>query len=320
MSKDFIITRIDKEFIGSEFPTPQGGTIKVTGVFGVDKNRTKIFTSTCTICSKDTELYPNEFTCLKDHLLKGSVPCGCSKNPSLNEAQRIILINRILSKEKYSFNHFISGYKNKHSKFSYECPDHGQQITSYQSFSEGRRCLECSKDRKRHSNAEDIMVSSCESQGLTFIGFESKYENQKSKVIYNCPKHGNHTTEFRILKSGHGCPACKYTGFDVHKQAFLYLVRWKSQSGKTWLKYGITNNPVEFRIKRQQQTHELETGEFIEYEILHTKKGLGSDIKSIELLIKRQFPHSGISKSEMWDGYTETLEEKHLFDILSIIS
>ncbi|UYD59478.1 putative endonuclease [Aeromonas phage avDM6] len=319
MSKDYVITRIDMEFVGSQFPTPQGGTITVTGVHGVDKNRTKIFTSTCSICSKDKELYSDEFTCLKDHLLKGSVPCGCSKNPTLNESQRIIIINRILSKEKYSFNQFISGYKNKHSKFSYNCPEHGKQTTTYHNFSNGRRCLECSKEIKRITNAEDIMISSCRSQGLNFVGFESDYKNIKSKVIYNCPYHGNHSTEFRILKSGHGCPSCQCNGFDVNKPAFLYLVRWKTKSGKAWLKYGITNNQVELRIKRQLQTHESETGEFLQYEILHIKKGLGSHIKSIESSIKHSFPHSGISKSEMWDGYTETLPIESYHDVIKLI-
>ncbi len=132
------------DFIGQTFPTPKGGVMTVVGVVGKSKNGIKIYSSTCSICSEDKELFPELFESQKGSLVNGQVPCGCSKRTKWRPFQATIITRRLCVDAGYEFIGFPEGYKNKNSKFEYICPTHGKQKVSYASFvNTGNRCPSC---------------------------------------------------------------------------------------------------------------------------------------------------------------------------------
>lgn len=75
-------TESQREFVGSAFPTPKGGVLKVVGVSIEKSGSHALFICECSICSKDRELFPEYFKSLKSSLIRGQSPCGCSKKHS----------------------------------------------------------------------------------------------------------------------------------------------------------------------------------------------------------------------------------------------
>lgn len=92
---------VKDDFIGKEFDTPTGGVLTVIGK-EIINSRTKYLVE-CSICNKDKELFPDVFKITKTHLLKGRIPCGCSKNPNRSEYQWQILVKRICKIKGYDF-------------------------------------------------------------------------------------------------------------------------------------------------------------------------------------------------------------------------
>lgn len=66
--------------IGDTYVTTTGNEYLITNLTRRGKNGKNVYYSvTCNICSKDTTLFPQEFEIMKSNLLKGRLPCGCSK-------------------------------------------------------------------------------------------------------------------------------------------------------------------------------------------------------------------------------------------------
>lgn len=71
----------ENSFIGNKFPTPSGGVLTVVKGLPRNKGKDTKYVLDCTLCSRDTELFPEGFSCTKNHILNGKVPCGCSPIP-----------------------------------------------------------------------------------------------------------------------------------------------------------------------------------------------------------------------------------------------
>lgn len=82
-NKEFNISRFKKEWVGRK-----SGNLEVIGEEG------KKLIVTCSVCSKDKELFPQPLKILKHSFNKGCVPCGCSKSPSKTKEQYAILCQR----------------------------------------------------------------------------------------------------------------------------------------------------------------------------------------------------------------------------------
>lgn len=93
---------LSKDFIGSTFKTPSGGILTVKASY-VNETLRKRFICECSICSKDTELWPyGSINAPKYNIKNGNVPCGCSK-PKWKEWQWLIKVKRHCSKQGYKF-------------------------------------------------------------------------------------------------------------------------------------------------------------------------------------------------------------------------
>ena len=101
-------------FIGSTFTTPKGGVLTVVGVNGLTGN-VKKYEVTCSVCSKDEELFPNPFMVTKGHLMSGQSPCGCTKF-KWSVGQFTTLCRRKCDDLGYEFKGFSGEFKGAHTK------------------------------------------------------------------------------------------------------------------------------------------------------------------------------------------------------------
>ena len=104
----------------------------------------------------------------------------------------------------------------------------------------------------------------------------------------------------RKNREGSKCPICNRGsgGYDTSKSGTIYLSSWD----KTYIKYGVTNNCHKERCKQQQRQSELSAT--VEY---YKRSSDGQKIADIEKSIREYFGGYAASKSELPDGFTETL-------------
>lgn len=129
---DIKLTKSQKDFIGSTFPTPKGGVLTVTGVSrDYDSNGSNIkFTVECSLCIQDAELFQEEFVALKTNLTKGKCPCGCTRTPRWSEYQNKIRVQRECDKRGYIFHGWFGGYSKNKTYLDLENPETGNRWTS----------------------------------------------------------------------------------------------------------------------------------------------------------------------------------------------
>lgn len=108
------------DFIGTTFPTPNGGVLTVVGWDGERSGRTKKYTIECSICSKDTELFLDDFKSTKGHLVNGYVPCGCAKSPRWSEYQYKVRVQRECRVRGYIFHGWVEKFKGCKTKLDLE--------------------------------------------------------------------------------------------------------------------------------------------------------------------------------------------------------
>lgn len=111
------LTPSQKEFIGSRFTTKTGSVLEVIGVKGKTSRGVAIFTCTCTICSEDTEVFPEgSIYSTKGNLLNGATPCACNGGHHYSVTQYKILIERLCNKYDYTFLGFVDEFKDSSTK------------------------------------------------------------------------------------------------------------------------------------------------------------------------------------------------------------
>ncbi|HAS2751106.1 TPA: hypothetical protein I6X49_002796 [Vibrio cholerae] len=120
------ITKGQKEFIGSQFSTPKGGTLTVTSVHPIKQGRAALFTLVCSICSADTELWPRDsIIASKGHLVNGHIPCACTNHVRWTKGQFEILIKRKCEEKGYIFQGFVGEYKGSLTYIKLHNPSNG---------------------------------------------------------------------------------------------------------------------------------------------------------------------------------------------------
>lgn len=136
-------------FIGSEFPTPNGGVLKVERLVEPNSLRYRLYEVSCSKCSKDTELWPaGLMRSTKANLIKGALPCGCAKSRQMTEQQRSILIRRKAEGLGFGFCGFSESWKGKDTKLVLLCGIHGVWRTStMHSFMTHGGCPACGMQR-----------------------------------------------------------------------------------------------------------------------------------------------------------------------------
>lgn len=107
--------------------------------------------------------------------------------------------------------HNLYGYENTvlagmNNKVTITCPVHGDFEQRAASHLEGSGCRFCNE---RQTLTKEIFIERSNAvHGNKYQYDKVKYANVKTKVIINCPSHGNFTQTPQEHLAGYGCPTC----------------------------------------------------------------------------------------------------------------
>ena len=259
-------TRLQKEFIGTTFPTPKGGVLTVVGCC-VEKigNGNALFEVECSVCSADVELFPDGFKGMKSHLVKGVAFCGCGKSPHWNEPQYKVLVERECAKRNYEFLGWSGEFVGGKTKLHLHNLDNGNiwNTTSINNFlNGGQGCpvagvvLSATSQRKPYEVVVRGLTEICNAEGHSFISLP-EYKNSRSKFRWVCNKGHNCATSITKFLSKGRCKTCRdlNTGINgfykdrTREEDYLYIYKIK---GQPYIKVGRTFRPDE-RLKENQK-------------------------------------------------------------------
>lgn len=149
---------------------------------------------------------------------------------------------------------------------------------------------------------------------ITFKKFET-WQGCNTKIVFMCNEHGEwNSTSINSFKSQLvNCPRCCVYGYNKNKSGYFYIQKLTNED-KIYYKFGITNNDVVIRMN-QQKMHSIFSHEII----LSLYFENGEIPFLIEREIKKYITCGVISKNELGNGFTETIESKHINDVLDLI-
>ena len=122
--------------VGDTLPTPKGGYITL-------EQRVKGFwLVSCSICSKDTEMFPDLFKTDNGRLSRGSIPCGCTKKTRLDKRQQTLRAARLASERGYILEGFVTDNWTTKGKLKLYNPSNGSrwETASIGSLLSGEGC------------------------------------------------------------------------------------------------------------------------------------------------------------------------------------
>jgi hypothetical protein len=182
-------TKGQREFVGSEFETADGGVLTVIGVDNGQRAKgwwNQKYIIKCSICSEDEKLWPyGSIKTGKSFLEKGTVPCGCTRTPRWSKEQYEVRINRWCSDRGYEFLGFNGEWRGKDTKVKIrdlETNEEWDSGTLHRLLFQGsgnplkakRRQLTGIHSRKYYDNDEDLISKSAYPEGTTFKLIEGK--------------------------------------------------------------------------------------------------------------------------------------------------
>lgn len=110
--------------IGESFPSKKGGVLTIIGVSDEKVGRSTKHLVVCSLCSEDTELFPEPFRILYKKLSNGQNPCACTTY-RYNEEQVKLLIKRKCKDLGHTFLGFKDGFRSSHETVPLIRCDHG---------------------------------------------------------------------------------------------------------------------------------------------------------------------------------------------------
>lgn len=273
------------KFIGSVF----GKDSQIEVISSIRESyKTTRYIVKCSKCAKDPELFSDGlFTSFKSALIRGQLPCGCSKRFTYSISQYETLIKRTFESDQYSFVGWEDTFSNTkrettyYRRFKYVCKDHGEKVMSVGKWLSGQRCSECKNCCKK--DTEKFIKDATEVHGDSYQYCEVDYKDSHSPVRIRCDEHGIFKQSPTNHLQGQGCPSCAIGGFDCNKPSVLYVM--KCSGGLKFCGFGISNN---FDLRFRRHTYNLKK---LNTAIEDYKKFSmsGKQALTIENLIKSQF-------------------------------
>ena len=308
------------DFIGTKFNTPKGGILTVVGKLPREPGKNAKYQLECSICSKDTELFPELFTSGKSSLTRGSCPCGCSTSHKWTKEQyKIIIIRKI--KDKCKFLGFVGEFKGTKTKVKLCCLIDGYEWDpSINDLLHGGHGCPCCGGNARYTKetATDKIMKVIKDK-YEFRGFVGEFKNIHTHVKLYCPScvHGWEPTFNKVVHGRRGCPCCAPYGYRPNYPSKLYIIKYTTKSNQTFLKYGITKQDINQRSKQHVKKSGT-TGEILhvcEFEDGTIPLQIENEIHDL----RDEVGYIETSKEEFPDGYTETLDVRYEKDVLAII-
>lgn len=298
---------------------PTYGPLTVVGWSGRNNHSSKFYVLTCKVCSSDLELFGNGyFKMIKEHIVRGHLPCGCGRNPRWDENQYAVLCRRKAEQLGYSFLGFQGEWMQQRTLVNILCEKHGEWCTGNISnlLHSENGCPDCRIETLSTLNTkpDSVMIESFFASG----GFhpETKFWRSERKTsqgygtywhIYcpECNEQGEST-------SGHLQEGKRPCGCSNSRQQEAYINYVVNQGVLVAIKFGIARNSLT-RVKDQNRksTHTVQMHLVYEFPDV-------ASCRRAELACKREFECGIISKEHMSDGYTETTHPHNLEKIIEI--
>lgn len=297
------------------------------------KERKGCYTKALTYCNKHGT--HQKSTTIRD-ILKGHAGCiTCSKERVGEHNRRDYdhyLTNGVSSGSFLKGTEILKiviSSRNK-SEIAYSCPVcsedeyteagvcNGVFITNSDKIMKGIKSCRCSvKFNWKEPQRVYQILKRIDKEDLPYhsVSFKGGYRDSRSKFEYICELHGEQLVDCHgFLKTKVKCPSCSIYGYDKNLPANLYCVVWSS-GNQSFVKVGITNNPSEQRIHKQNR--ETSFNPMVIKSYYHES---GDFISNLEKEIKQTFKSGVISKELFPDGYTETFNLSDYKEIVSLIN
>lgn len=290
--------------------------LEVLGWFDY-RNNTKVYVLSCSTCSKDQELHGDGlFQSSKSNLLAGTLPCGCSPKHHYTEEQNKIRINRICEERGVKFLGWSGEYKTKsgYTKLLLECPAHGVFDTSYfgnmMKKTGGTQCSRCIGKKP-----DEYFISRFKELGKYHESVEfsrnERLDNRGTNTYWNinCPICGvtavAHTSN--ILR---GMISCGCNLHNIQDEGYINVLY---DSGVAIAaKFGISRNTKQ-RLYMQNYNSV--------YDIINIYSYTFPDVvscRNAEYECKKSLICGIVSKTDMWDGFSETTNLNNIDKIREI--
>lgn len=192
----------------------------------------------------------------------------------------------------------------------------GSSVANFTNKSACYGCPYCAEEKKgshfRHDK-QKIETEGGRVHGIDtydFSEFDYKDSRTSGKVVCNSCQESFYNSYDNIVNKGQGCRCKAKYGYQTNKIGTLYI----QSIGDKALKYGITNHDP-FERMRVQSKESLYEHKMLYYFTL----GDGGLVLDCENNIKRKVGGKFLSKEELPDGYTETLDIKQLEGLLVYI-
>lgn len=315
-----------EDFIGWR---SEDGELEVIGIHDKDKHGQTLFKVTCTECSKDKELFPDDyFVSPKSSLIKGSKPCGCSKKPKWKDWQFLILARRVGEKKGFIVNGFAEGFHGHHTKLNLECLKDGHKWTASINavIKGGRGCPNCKYELQKEQlkTPEHIALQNCiaicKEMDYDVIGFVGGYKNQNSRFEYICKIHRKQNVNYNsFVNRGSRCKGCwkdkqkeigNGNGFYLErkdKQDFLYTIDFNNQFIKIGRSFDIKQ-----RISSLKQLSKIKN-----IKKLRIFSGTHEQIYNLEQEIHNELRERNFQYYQDWS--TECFDKDCLFILNNIL-
>lgn len=299
-------------------PTFDDGRLTVLGWSGKRKY-CKMYIVRCSVCAEDNELFgEGYFKSPKGDLLRGQIPCGCSKKVIKTKEQYAILCKRAARKMGYDFINFIGEWRGRKTNVEIYCSKHGVWSTAIiQSLvSEASGCPDCGRDRTRDASIKpdsEMIASFFASGGFhpdTKFWRSDRKDNKGWQSYWNvfCPECNENGESFSgNLRAGKRCCGCS-----EKRQKYAYINFVYDNNLVVALKFGITNK-VNRRVSQQNKRSRF----LVENKYIYQFYSV-AQCKKAELECLQQLETCVLSRQEMPDGWTETTWSYNLEKIIEI--
>ena len=299
------------------------GQITILSEFCKGYSSRKFFRVICSVCATDPELFNDgHFEIDKFSLLRGSMPCGCSKTYKWNKDQYNIRCDRKAKELGYIFLGFDGDWRGHKTNVSLQCGLHGVWHTNnINHLMNGRGCPDCKAaatqewNRQNKRMPDDEMIASFFASGAFHPDtkfWRDMSPNKKGHFLkwkIYCPEcdtesRSSHPKELKL-----GLRPCNCTN---EKQVFAYINILEDGTTPIALKFGITSN-YKARLVKQKTKSNYEIKLFSLYRFPDV-----ISCKSAEKECKDTLTCGVISRTDMQDGWTETTYLSHLSKIQEI--
>lgn len=281
--------------------------LTIIGWSGKNSSNNKYYVLKCKKCSQDRELFgEGVFRSFKGDLVKGTVPCGCSRKTKWSKEQFQILCSRKATELGYTFLGFVGEWRGQTTKISILCEKHGEwgsgTITTL--INKGHGCPRCGVEDRAEANtkSDDVMIASFFSSGAfhpeTKFWRSDRLNSNGYKRYWDiyCPECEEVSeSASNDLQLGSRPCACS-----PHRQQEAYINLVIDGDNTVAIKFGIANNSKR-RVKEQNSKSAYLVIQYQVYKFPDV-----ASCKKAERECKKELECGILLKRDMPDGWSET--------------